>query len=293
MGKFEMTPFIRIFIIYVFVCLPYSAQAKEIKKFGLPPFYKTDDAIDALKISEDFGSADFIVDKSPIHLKYAGNKNAPAILFIHGSPGSWNAWAEYLNDPELRKNAFMIAVDRPGFGDSKDGTSGKSLKKQARLIMEAVNQFTPDREFIVVGHSYGGPVTLRIGIDYPQNVASMLLLAPAIAPNLVNKRWYNGVADLWLMRIILPTSLHHSNEEMIPLKNELIKMRPRLPDIRTHVTVIQGGKDKLVAADNATFAQKALVNSNVDTTLLPERGHFIPWEEYDRVKDVILTQITK
>ncbi len=270
------------------------AETQETKKFGLPPFYNTKDAIKNLETLPSFGQMTISIEEnenkiSPLNLVYSGDKKQPMILFIHGSPGSWNAWANYLDDPDLQKKFFMVAVDRPGFGKSNDGSSGKTLKDQVKLIMTAVNKFAPEKKnFIIIGHSYGGPIALRLAIDYPNYTKSMILLAPAISPELTKKKWYNNAASLLLVRAILPNNLQHSNDEMVPLKSELMKMQPSLKNIKAPTSVIQGKKDGLVPYGNAAFAKQALTNAKVDIKLLEERGHFIPWEEYDLVKKTII-----
>ena len=52
----------------------------------------------------------------PVHVVAAGDPALPPVLFIHGSPGSWEAWQDYLADPELSSRAHLLAIDRPGFG---------------------------------------------------------------------------------------------------------------------------------------------------------------------------------
>ena len=273
---------------------PAFAETQETKKFGLPPFYNTKNAIKNLETLPSFGQTTILIEESknttsPLNLVYSGDKQKPMILFIHGSPGSWNAWADYLNDTDLQKQFFMVAADRPAFGKSNNGSSGKSLKEQVKLIMTAVNKLAPEKKnFIVVGHSYGGPMALRLAIDYPSYAKSMVLLAPAISPELTKKKWYNTAADLLLIRPILPENLQHSNDEMVPLKSELVNMQPSLKNIKAPTSVIQGMKDGLVPYGNAAFAKQALSNAKVDTKLLEERGHFIPWEEYNLVKKTII-----
>ena len=266
-----------------------NSHVQQTKKFGVPPFYNTKKSAKALSDVDDFSQDIFMVEDRPIQLSVSGHKSSPVIVFIHGSPGSWNAWADYLFDPELREKALLIAPDRPAYGGSNDGTSGLSLEEQSRLIMGAIKQRVPQqKKFILVGHSYGGPLALRMAIDYPDAVQSMLLLAPAISPELVRRKWYNWVADLLLVRAILPSAVHHSNEEMIPLKGELIKMEDGLETITAPTTVIQGEKDNLVHVGNADFAIDALINADVEAIVLPQRGHFIPWHEYGLVKQKIL-----
>ena len=60
------------------------------------------------------------VDGRSIHWVEVGDEAASPVLFIHGKPGNWQAYADYLNAPELA-GFHRIAVDRPGFGESAEG----------------------------------------------------------------------------------------------------------------------------------------------------------------------------
>ena len=53
---------------------------------------------------------------STLHYVFGGNPSKPAIVFIHGTPGSWRVFGPQLEDPELRQAAYLIAIDRPWLG---------------------------------------------------------------------------------------------------------------------------------------------------------------------------------
>ncbi len=257
-------------------------------KFGFPPYYETDDVVVNFTKIPDFKQQTLEINDQKFYLTNTGDPEKNIVLFIHGSPGAWNAWANYLIDTELRDSAFLIAVDRMGYGLSDNGHHEPSLEKQASSIMNAVNEVTKvTKNIIVVGHSYGGPVALRMAVDYPDKIKSLILLAPSISPEYEELRWYNKWADKKFIKQFLPEHVKRSNDEIMPLKKELLKMEQQLSNVKIPVSVIQGKKDKLVPMENAYFAEEALVNSNVDIQLLDERGHFIPWEEYDLVKKTI------
>jgi pimeloyl-ACP methyl ester carboxylesterase len=264
------------------------------KKHLFPPFYTSEDAVKALQNLEDFKAHTYKGENNqPLHFVQSGNHQAseklPAILFIHGSPGNWEGWAEYLQDQKLREKYFMVAVDRPGYGRSDNDISGTSLKNQAKIIMSAMHEHYPSqKQWIIVGHSYGGPVALRLNIDYPDSVASVVLLAPAISPTLVRVRFYNHLAKLPLIRSLLPLPLHRSNDEMFLLPQELSVMKSQLREITKNITLIQGAKDGIVHPDNAIYAQDEMMNADIKTQILPKRGHFLPWEEYDLIKNMLL-----
>jgi len=282
-----------VFLFLIFILIGGCTMNFQKNKRLVPPFYKLDDAVLAVKNFESFESHTHgSKDEIPLHFVQVGDKSDHSVLFIHGSPGSWEAWAEYLHDSELRSKALMVAVDRPGYGGSDNGVSGTSLKDQARAIIESIQDRYPDqKKWIVVGHSYGGPVALRLAVDYPEAVSSALLLAPAISSKLVRVRWYNRIASLPLVRSLISTSLLRSNEEMYLLSDELLQMQPQLKQIKIPVDVIQGKKDGIVDPENVTFAKEELVNATVETNLLPQRGHFLVWEEYELVKKTLLKML--
>ncbi|MFK7840420.1 MAG: alpha/beta fold hydrolase [Bdellovibrionales bacterium] len=264
-----------------------------MKKFGLPPYYQTDHAVSALSESETFKRNTIVIDDENFSFVTSGDKpgsdaQKQVIVFVHGSPGQWDAWADYLSDDDLLEHFFMIAVDRLGFGGSDNGIHEESLERHARFIMSAVKASLPERrDIIVIGHSYGGPVALQMAIDYPDRVGGLALLAPSIAPDLEVPRWYNHLAALSIVKHLLPSSVRHSNEEILPLKRELNAMQDRLSTIEIPVIVLQGTADKLVPYKNAEFAKTTLINADVTVQLIEDRGHFIPWQDFELVKKTL------
>lgn len=257
----------------------------------LPPYYNTDIAVNILAKDKVFERSTILVKQKKIHLVHSGDKEKQPIVFIHGSPGNWKAWANYLVDPYLKKNSSMIAIDRLGFAGSDMGVHEASLQMQAQLIVGALEQYGVQAPPIIVGHSYGGPVALRMAVDYPQQIHSLILLAPSISPDLETHRWYNKLADLFFIRPFLPRDMHNSNQEILPLRRELSLLKPLLKIVEMKVSIIHGKNDYLVPSGNAEYGRRELSNAIVDVNLIPNRGHFIPWEEYDLVKDTVINHM--
>jgi len=236
----------------------------------------------------DLSRFDHLIDGQRVYGVKAGEVCKPTVLFIHGAPGSWKAWARYLGDNDLLTHVSMVAVDRPGYGfsDVQEGFS-VPLIKQSSAIMSAVLK-EHKGPFLIVGHSYGGPVQARIAIDYPKNVAGLLILAGAVDPKLHRPRPYHRLANMWPFNAMLPFPLQVANEEMMALgtylKNDLLDANK----IEIPTTVIQGRKDWLVPYENARFIEKTFVKSKVNVISLDKEGHFIPWEQYALVRDEIL-----
>ena len=222
-------------------------------------------------------------------LQYAvsDSKKQKLVLFIHGSPGSWETFSRYLEDPELQKEAILVSVDRHGYGGSMRGLPELSIGNHARYIKPILDKY--NLPTVVVGHSYGGPVALRLAMDYPERIMHILLLAPSIDPKLEEILWYQKVADWKLIRWILPAYLDVCNQEILPARFELQKMEHLWKNLRTPMTVIQGDNDTLVPPGNADYSEKMYPDKSKLKIIRGDMNHFIPWNEYDLVKEEILS----
>jgi pimeloyl-ACP methyl ester carboxylesterase len=88
----------------------------------------------------------------------------------------------------MLKNEFLLAAyDRPGMGFTKERPAGSdTLTKQAAVAAGVIEQLglkTP----VVVAHSWGGAVALRLALDRPDLIGGLVLIAP------VAHEWPGGV----------------------------------------------------------------------------------------------------
>ena len=239
-----------------------------------------------------------------IRFALSGRVGARPVLFIHGTPGSWDAFALFLNDPELRRQARLISVDRAGFGGSGPGQPVPSIGRQARFcaaVLEAARlrdraadrRLRASRELaaIVVGHSWGGPIAARLTMDFPREVASLVLVAASVDPELEEIQWYQHAARWRALRWLVPRDLATANAEMFPAERELTAMLHRWKEIHVPVTIIQGGRDSLVPPANAEFAIRRLVNARLRVERYPEVDHLVPWYWPRLIRAAILREL--
>lgn len=218
-----------------------------------------------------------------IGYRSVGPGNAPVVLFLHGSPGRWDNFASVMSSRALLDRAQLISIDRPGFGASRAFGPRPELAFQAMAAAQVIDQHAPDRPVIVVGHSYGASIAAWLGVERAERVVGLVLIAGPLDPALERLRWYNHLAAWWPVRTLLPRPLVHSNAEMLPLRDELVVLRDRLAAMSGRVTVLQGARDRLVDPANAHTIPKLFTCAEVDVQLLPGRGHFIPWQDPERV----------
>ena len=94
------------------------------------------------------------------------------VVMIHGEPGSHEDF-----DPVVAElpGLHLISIDRPGFGWSKGGWL--PYQEQIDVVHELLTalKLAPA---VLVGHSFGGTLALGVARRYPQDVASLILVAP-------------------------------------------------------------------------------------------------------------------
>ena len=222
-----------------------------------------------------------------MHYVAAGLPDAPLVVMIHGTPGSWHAYAELMTDDLLLSQAHLVSVDRPGFGKSDKGKLVVSLEQQAALLQPIIERESAERSAILVGHSLGASIAARLAMDFPQHVSGLLLVAPSLDPDLEKPRWYNHLAAFPLVSWAVPGELALANQEIMPLAAQLAEMLPLWPAVRSPAIVVQGERDKLVAPANADFAQRML-QDRVDVIRIADQGHFILWNRPRLIRDQIL-----
>lgn len=111
----------------------------------------------------------------------------PSILMIHGASSTLSVF-EPTVAPLLSASYRLVGYDRPGMGLTKDrpDDAGK-LQVQADVAAGVINAMAM-RKPIVIGHSFGGSVALRLALDHPEKISGLVLIgAPAY-------EWPGGVA---------------------------------------------------------------------------------------------------
>ena len=252
-----------------------------------PPYGQAD--VDRLMESKHRPSFhQYSIGERTIHFVEGGEPGKPLVIFIHGTPGSWKAYATYLADEALNRNAHLISVDRPGFGDSNYKDLVTSIRRQAALLKPVLELDGSGRKTILVGHSLGGPIAVRMAMDYPEWVGGLVLVAPSIDPELEHPRWYNLLAQWPPVKWIVPTPLALANVEVMTLDRQLKEMAPLWHRIKVPVIVVQGGRDTLVDPANADYVQK-MAGGRVRVISVPDAGHFVLWQQPHIVRDAILS----
>ena len=230
----------------------------------------------------------YAVDDRSIYFAELPSPGKLLVIFLHGTPGSWDNWVGYMADKNLATKFHLIAVDRPGFGLSAAKGVILSLQKQAEYLKPLLQRNTTEQRILLVGHSLGASIAVRMAMEYPEQLCGLVLVAPSLDPVLERPRWYNRFAASPLLRWMIPNEMQLANDEVMVLEAELTEMLPLWDTLKTPVTVIQGDKDRLVRPANADFAEQVLKNIKPKIIRVADAGHFILWKRPEIIRDAIL-----
>lgn len=218
----------------------------------------------------------------------AGDPARPRIIYIHGTPGNANAWADFLIEPLTDASGpyESIAIDRPGFGRSTP-RAVVSFKEQA----DAIVPFLVERDGhwpILVGHSLGGPIIARLAADHPDKVRALVIIGGSLDPAFENPTPFQRVAQTALVRAIMPRALDNSLQELKAARAETTELAATLANVRCPVVIIHGTTDKLVPYANVAYTERMLTSAaSIRIVTLDKKGHFTPWEDQDVIRHAL------
>ena len=223
-----------------------------------------------------------------MHYVKTGNDTLPTIVFVHGSPGSWNAFEDYMKDKDLLCKYRMISVDRPGFGHSDFGKA-EHMEEQSALISPLFAEWKNGKSMYLAGHSLGGPMIIQLYADNPEMIDGLVLLAASVDPAEEKKEVWRSMLDGPVLQNFLPGAFRPSNRELRYFKKDVYVLQDKFATVKCKVFIVHGTKDNLVPPGNAAYAAKKLVNASlVETIMIADANHFIPWKNYEEIKTVLM-----
>lgn len=223
---------------------------------------------------------------------HSGKNDLPLILFLHGAPGRWYGYINYLSDSVLLKNFQMISVDRPGYGYSSKGGAVTTIANQAALIQPIINQYS-HVPIIVVGRSYGGPIASYIAAFNKTKIKALLLISNAADPKLEKFWWFSKAVQSKVGKLLFRQAIDVSSDEKFAHRQELEKMKPVWAEITQPSTILQGGNDFIIYPENGKYTDSVLVYSPHQYIYLPENGHLISNEQPGLVKSCLYDLLKK
>lgn len=116
------------------------------------------------------------------------------VLLLHGFGASSYSWRKVM--PDLAEEYRVVALDLLGFGWTERPENGRPFTRdhQVRLVLGVMDALGIERAHIV-GHSYGGSITMALAADYPERVKSMVLVdSAAVDYPMLRRKWFSRVS---------------------------------------------------------------------------------------------------
>ncbi len=132
-------------------------------------------------IDTPFEDRNVDVDGTSIHYLLWGSENAenPGLVFVHGN-GAHAHWWTFIA-PFFIDSYRVASIDLAGAGDS-GYTDTYTPEAFAKQIASVADDAGFGNDTIIVGHSFGGFLTLKTGLLYRDKLTGIVLVDSAVRP---------------------------------------------------------------------------------------------------------------
>lgn len=252
-----------------------------------------------------------------VKMHYLERGSGQPIILIHGSDGVLQDFLISGLIDRLAQEYRVIAFDRPGHGYSgRPPGEPVTFALNARLIHGALQELGVERP-LIAGHSFGGAVAMQYAVDYPEEVAGLLLLAtgaysksgelsalyylpeiPVLGPLLLNtllvplgrplvpmmnRDAFHPVAtpdaymDLMANLGTRPEQFKAYTAEWHEHHASMVALSARYGEIRVPVAIIAGAEDRLTPVAEHAAPLHEAIPGSV-LTILPQTGHEVHYQ---------------
>lgn len=209
----------------------------------------------------------------------------PPVFLIHGASSDMDVFQPTVI-PLLKDRFQLVAYDRPGMGFTMQRPPrAETLAVQAKVAAGVIDAMRLNQP-IVVAHSYGCAVALRLALDRPELISGFVLIAPlayrwpggvswylywsanpvigglfnAAAQPFTNAAAHDGVKGTFFPRVApddyfekasvaratRPSAMRSNGLDLLAAKREVTAQQDRYPEIRLPVAILAGDGDTVV-----------------------------------------------
>ncbi|WP_207766230.1 alpha/beta fold hydrolase [Leptospira wolffii] len=254
---------------------------------------------------------------------YEIGSGEPVLMLHGGGPGASGVSNYSKNMESLAKNFRVIVPDMPGYGGSTKGINRKDPFGDLANSMLQFLQVLGVSKAHIIGNSLGGACALRMGLEKPNAVSSLILMGPggvdttrSLPTPGLNRlfNYYSGkgptldkITEFIREYLVyegsrVPASLIEErykssiDPEVVkapPLrrpkgipnfKNFDFTRDPRLSDCEIPTLVLWGTEDKVNRPSGGPSLQRRM--RNCDLYLFSRTGHWVQWERAEEFNSI-------
>ncbi|MEM9822154.1 MAG: alpha/beta hydrolase [Bacteroidota bacterium] len=180
-----------------------------------------------------------------------GAAEKPALVLVHGAPGSCMDWKDFSQYADLYERYRLLIVERPGYGGTRPRGAEKSIETQAKRLLEVLEPET--QPVTLMGHSYGGPIVMVMAALQPEKIGRVIGVAGAYAADYEVTFKISYFIQFGIFQYLLPRLFWVANEEKLSHPQALRAIEAYYAKISVPVSIIHSTGDALVPYDNACF----------------------------------------
>lgn len=251
------------------------------------------------------------------HYYEAGPTHAETLLLLHGMSASADTFRDLL--AVFSSNYRVIAPDIPGFGFSENVNpyTFPRLTSWLKSFVESLGI----RSAHLAGHSFGGALAVSYALDHPDDVRSLILMAPSVLRPGKYPQWLRKFAQSkfseWVLelgvsasRVMLQRQMRAAFYDPGPFDASLWDRRRRdyenarasaavlrasalhdirrdLRNIRQESCIIWGRQDPVLEPADAMRLNELMPQSRTQLHLLPQCGHIPHIEKEEEVISIV------
>jgi pimeloyl-ACP methyl ester carboxylesterase len=224
------------------------------------------------------------------------DKKKRGLVFIHGSGGNHSAWSHQY--ARLHKKYNIVAINLPGHGRS-GGNGEKDVRRYCVWVKKLLDVLDLNGA-VLVGHSLGAAVALQFAINYPQEIAGIVLVGggmkmpvnpffleflktnpPVVPAEVIDLICKYSLAKENRPKFFTPLQKSISQSKVNVLYGDLLAcnnldLTQELGEIRVPALVICGAEDKMTPPDCSR--QLAASISGATLEIIEGAGHMVMME---------------
>lgn len=207
------------------------------------------------------------------------------LVFLHGWRSNGLVWKDIVDKIDLKKYTIYL-LDLPGFGDSPNPKKTFTILDYSNTVSKFIQKLGL-KNVIIIGHSFGGRITIKLSALHPELVKKIILIDSA-GVRLTDSNRYKVVAKVakplfkprfmqGLRKKIYQTIGAEDYVETPGLKETFVNIISEdltrfMPKIVQPTLIIWGEEDTETPLEYAKIINKEIKGSRLE--VLDNAGHF-------------------
>lgn len=238
-----------------------------------------------------------------ISYQFAGE--GETVVLLHG----WGAESKSFTPifQWLSRSHKVYALDLPGFGLSEPPLTGWNATDYARFLTAFFDKLGIDKAHLI-GHSYGGRISIVMAAEVPESVAKLILVNSAGLKRR-NSKYYMRVSLSKIGHVLRRCGTFGKNwadalseragstdyRNAGTMRATLVKsvnqdLRPLLPKIEASTLLIWGENDKDTPVSFGKIMAKEIPDAAL--VILKNAGHFSYLDQFPRFREHVTNFLT-